>query len=379
MRNSSEIGLPHMLWDVAVVGAGPAGLMAAAGAARRGHKTLLIERNAEPGVKILISGGGHCNLTHDGDARAVAEAFGSSGRFLRSALASLDPAGLVEMMARLGVPCRTEPGGKILPASDRAADVLAATLRMLNESGATLRTEQTIVDVTAEHDGFRLTMQTGEIHARRVVLTTGGQSYPGCGTTGDGYCWAAALGHAIVAPRPALVPILVEVDWVKALQGITLPDVLLRVVPSTTASDSPAVASKPARPIAERRGSLLFAHFGVSGPVALDLSRFVSETPRGRRPALACDFLPDVNEEQLAAALAEAASREGRRTASNLLAQWLPGRLAESLCRASDVPPDRRLAELSRGERVALVHAIKRLVLPTTGTLGFEKAEVTAG
>jgi hypothetical protein len=370
---------PPDRWDVVIVGAGPAGLTAACGAARRGRSTLLLEKNPKPGVKILISGGGHCNLTHDADARAVAEAFGSSGRFLHSALAALDPAGLVQWMARRGVPCRTEPGGKILPASDRAEDVLAAVLGELAESGATLATAWPVTDLTRDVAGFRVVTSQETILARQVLLATGGRSYPGCGTTGDGYGWAAALGHTIVTPRPALAPILVAADWVKSLQGITLPDVVLRVVEplEPSAADLPSV--KALRPIAERRGSLLFAHFGLSGPVALDLSRHVSAAPRGRRPALACDFLPEMSEGQLATALGEAAAGEGRRTVTSFLGRWLPGRLAEALCRLADVPPERRLAELARGERARLVHAIKQQIVPTTGTLGFEKAEVTAG
>ena len=368
--------LADQTWDVAVVGAGPAGLMAATGAAQRGLATMLLEKNTKPGAKISISGGGHCNLTHQGDARAIAEEFGASGRFLRSALASFDPAALVDMMAREGVPCRTETGGKILPASDRAADVLAALLRRFERSGATLATGQAVTEVLVDGHGFRLTTDAGDVRTRQVVLTTGGRSYPGCGTTGDGYRWAEELGHTIVTPRPALVPILVDCEWVLSLQGVTLADVLVRVVSSDETSDA---RPKRARPIAERRGSLLFAHFGFSGPVALDLSRYISEAPRGHRPSLACDFLPDLNQQKLITTLAEAASSEGRRTAASLVGRWLPNRVAESLCRLAGLPDERRLAELSRDERTRLVQALKHQTVPTTGTLGFEKAEVTAG
>lgn len=362
-----------------VVGAGPAGLMAAMGTANRGLATLLVERNAAPGAKILISGGGHCNLTHAGDARSIAEAFGPSGRFLRSALGALDPAALVDLLAAEGVPCRVELGGKILPASDKAGDVLAALLRKLEQSGAVLATGQTVVEVTRGGDGFRIDTSSGVIRARRVVLTTGGRSYPGCGTTGDGYRWAESLGHTIVTPRPALTPILVETPWVKSLQGITVPDVLLRVVAPVDSPESPGQPPRRVRPIAERRGSLLFAHFGLTGPAALDASRHVSAAPRGKRPSLVCDFLPEIGDERLAALLAEAAATEGRRPAASVPGRWLPDRLAEALCRRAALPDNRRLAELSRGERAGLVEAVKRQSIEPTGTLGFEKAEVTAG
>ncbi|MCX7427786.1 MAG: NAD(P)/FAD-dependent oxidoreductase [Planctomycetia bacterium] len=365
--------------DVIVVGAGPAGLLAACRASERGYHTLLLERNPKPGAKILISGGGHCNLTHATDARGIVEAFGPSGRFLHSAMAALDPQGLVDLLAAEGVATRTEPDGKILPASDRAGDVLAALMRRLRRGGATLAVGESLVDLRRDDAGFRLTTSRRTLAAAKVVLSTGGQSYPACGTTGDGYRWAAALGHSIVPPRPALVPIVTDEDWVKQLQGITIADVLLRVLP---AEDEPAPGDAIAdrhEALAERRGSLLFAHFGLSGPVALDLSRFVSVCPRGKRPLLACDFLPDVTPSELDSILASGSARAGRRQIASLLDPWLPRRLAEALVARAQVDPGGRAAELSRDGRVRLVEAVKRLRIRATGTLGFEKAEVTAG
>ena len=169
-----------------------------------------------------------------------------------------------------------------------------------------------------------------------------------------------------------MVPIVTDEDWVKQLQGITIADVLLRVLP---AEDEPA----PGDAIAERRGSLLFAHFGLSGPVALDLSRFVSVCPRGKRPLLACDFLPDVTPSELDSILASGSARAGRRQVASLLDPWLPRRLAEALVARAQVDPGGRAAELSRDGRLRLVEAVKRLRIRATGTLGFEKAEVTAG
>ena len=365
-------------WGVVVVGGGPAGLLAACRAAERDRGTLILEKNPKPGAKILISGGGHCNLTHATDARGIVAAFGRPGRFLHSALAALGPRQLVDLIEAEGVTTRVEPEGKVFPASGKASHVLAALLRRLKRSGAALAVEEPLLDLQRRGTGFRLVTAKRTLSAERVVLTTGGCSYPGCGTTGDGYRWAAALGHTIVPPRPALVPIVTDAAWVSDLQGIAVPDVRLWLEdigggPAHGVSDA-----KRDRPQAEWRGALLFAHFGLSGPAALNASRGVSAWPRGRRPLLQCDLAPDVTEGQIEEMLRAAAAGPGRRVAA-LFERWLPRRLADALVVQAQVPPDRRVGEVSRQERLRLIQAIKRLSIRTTGTLGFEKAEVTAG
>src|SRR5947209_9093230 len=250
-------------WDVVVVGAGAAGLMAAIRAAEAGRRVLLLEKNRRAGVKILMSGGTRCNLTHDTDERGIVEAFGANGKFLHSALAALGVRDLIELFEAEGVATKVEETGKVFPVSNRATDVLGALLRRLQRSGATLALEEPLLDLRRSEVGFTLLTPKRTLHAGRVVLTTGGQSYPGSGTTGDGYRLAAQFGHTIIPPRPALVPVTTSAPWVAELRGLTLPDVAVRVL------DGEAVLGR-------RRGSLLFAHFGLSGPVVLDVSRAVS-------------------------------------------------------------------------------------------------------
>ena len=365
-------------WEVVVVGGGPAGLFAAYRAAARNRATLLLEKNRRPGAKILISGGGHCNLTHATDARGIVDAFGPPGRFLHSALAALGPQQLVDLIEAEGVATRVDPDGKVFPASGRAGHVLAAVMRRLKATGVTLAVEEPLVDLRPHGAGFRLVTAKRTLSARKVVLTTGGCSYPGCGTTGDGYRWAAALGHTIVTPRPALVPIITDAAWVKDLQGIAVPDAMLRVADAGIGPSPGATGAKRDKLLGPWRGALLFTHFGLSGPAVLDASRVVSACPKGKRPILKCDLVPDVKEGQLDEMLAVASTRSGRRAAA-LLQQWLPRRLADALVAQARVASDRRAAELSRQERLRLVQAVKRLSIRTTGTLGFEKAEVTAG
>ena len=354
-------------WDVIVIGAGAAGLLAATRAAEGGSRTLLVERNRKAGVKILMSGGTRCNVTHATDARGIVEAFGAQGPFLHSALAALGPEELLALLHEAGVPTKVEPGGKVFPVSDRALDVLRALVRLLEASGATLQLDEPVLGVDRADGGFAVQTARRTLAAPRVIVTVGGQSYPECGTRGDGYVWAKALGHAIVPPRPALVPLTSTERWVAELRGVTVPDVRLRV---GTAGEKAS---------AERRGSLLFTHFGLSGPVAMDVSRAVTERPQAGRWEARCDFAPDVAEGALLQQLAGEAARGGKRAAAAMASQWVPRRLAETLLARAGVPAERRLAELSRGERTALVAALKGTIVPIAGSLGFKKAEVTAG
>jgi predicted Rossmann fold flavoprotein len=354
-------------FDVIVIGAGAAGLLAATRAAQRGRRPLLVEKNRKPGVKILMSGGTRCNITHATDRRGIVAAFGDQGPFLHSALAALGPDELLAMFHAEGVATKVEPGGKVFPVSDRALDVLRALERMLTRSGAQIVLDEAVSGIEPDGSGFHVRTNRRLLTAEKVIVTVGGQSYPGCGTTGDGYTWAKALGHAIVPPRPALVPLLSPAAWVHELRGVTIPDVAV------------AIGEPGAKPVAQRRGSFLFTHFGLSGPVVMDLSRVITERPHVTSWQATCDFLPAIKDEVVTARIAAEASAAGKKAVVNILDQWAPRRLVETLMKKADVPVDRRLAELSRAERLVLTRAIKNTAVPINGSLGFKKAEVTAG
>jgi predicted Rossmann fold flavoprotein len=358
--------MTQTVWDVIVVGAGAAGLLAATAAGEAGRQVLLLEKNRRPGVKILMSGGTRCNITHATDNRGIVAAYGPLGRFLHSALAALSVQDTLALFEAEGVATKVEETGKVFPVSNRASDVLEAILRRLHRSGATLATEEPVTAMTVREPGFALTTPRRVVSARSVVLTTGGKSYPGSGTTGDGYAFTSALGHIIVPPRPALVPITVAAPWIAGLRGVTVPEVAVRVVEGT-------------KTLAAARGSLLFAHFGLSGPVILDVSRAVSGHASPATLALQLDLLPAVKEADLDESVRVETSAEGRKMLAAVLAARLPRRLAEAILPQAGLAADRRSAALSRPDRQRLVGAIKRLTLPVTGTLGFGKAEVTAG
>ena len=324
-----------------------------------------MEKGRKPGVKILMSGGTRCNITHDCDARGIIEAFGANGKFLHSALAALGPRETIALFEAEGVATKIEETGKIFPVSNRAVDVLDALLNRLRRGSATLTLGEPALTIEALEAGFRVTTPLRTVTCERILITTGGKSYPGCGTNGDGYSFATVFGHTIVPTRPALVPLTVQPAWVGELRGITLPDVNLKVTDGQTLSS--------------RRGSMLFAHFGLTGPAPLDVSRAVSGHATPNRLTLETDLLPTQHESEIDDFLRTETLAAGKQLLAVVLSGKLPRRVCDALLVAVGMPADRRAAALSKPDRQKLVAGIKRLQLPLKGTLGFEKAEVTAG
>jgi predicted Rossmann fold flavoprotein len=249
-------------YNVAVIGAGAAGMMAAARAGLRYPRVVLLEKNRKAGAKILMSGGTRCNITQATDRRGIVAAFGSQGSFLHSALAALGPEEVVALFNAEGVATKVESTGKVFPVSDSAVDVRDALLRLVKLSGVELRLGEAVREISQGVGQFVIATERGEVIAEMVILTTGGQSYTGCGTTGDGYAWARSLGHTVEEPRPALVPLKSPATWIHELSGLTIPDVRVQIV-----------RNGMNKPLAERRGSFLFTHVGLSGPAPMDVSR----------------------------------------------------------------------------------------------------------
>lgn len=361
-------------WDVIVVGAGAAGLYAAATSAARGRSTLLIEKNRKLGVKILMSGGTRCNITHDTTWKGIADAFGKrQGRFLKFPLATLPPEQIVTTFNQCGVATKVESTGKVFPESDRAIDVRDALAERARNSGVELLRETPVTDVRRRENEFAIVTAGASYTCESLILTTGGQSYPGCGTTGDGYNWLSELGHAIVTPRPALTPIRVSDQWVRDLSGITIPDTGIGVRLHKT----PASNAKSERGFYQ--GSFLFTHKGCSGPAVLNVSRVVTDPANNVKKSLVCDWLPSVNEEALRVELTSDVIRASGKQIGNHLGQYIPRRLVAAICEKASVDFDQSLSELGRKQLSRMIEQVKRCHLDVSGTLGFAKAEVTAG
>ena len=356
------------LMRVIVIGAGAAGLVAAAEAAKRNASVLLLEKNNKTGVKILMSGGTRCNLTHDTDARGITAAFGHAKRFLQPSVGAFPPSAVNQMFNDAGVPTKTESTGKIFPQSDRALHVRDALHRLAIEAGAKIQLGAGVKIVAPSTGGWLVSTADQSIEADRVIVTAGGKSWPGCGTTGDAYEWLNRLGHTIVQPRPALVPLVGGDDWMNRLSGVTLEDCVASVYRRK---------DKKSKPLYARRSSFLFTHFGFSGPAAMDVSGVITAAESIRDVQLLLDLVPEMSEADVQAALSDRSHDGGRQKVSGVISKWIPNRLAAAL--VEQAGQDYAIAQLPRPALQRLVQQLKQLPLPVNGTRGFAKAEVTAG
>ncbi|MSP22509.1 MAG: NAD(P)/FAD-dependent oxidoreductase [Dehalococcoidia bacterium] len=350
--------------ELVVVGAGAAGLMAATWAGRYGRRVIVLDGARALGAKILVSGGGRCNVTHDEvDERAYA---GSSTSAIRRVLRSFDVARTVQFFADLGVELKREATGKLFPVTDRARTVLDALLQATRDGGAELRHPWRVHAVERLADGaFHVRTDQGDLRARRVILATGGRSVPRSGSDGAGIDMARALGHSVT---PHLVP---------ALVGLTVAaDCFVRELSGLAVDARLEVRSWSGKRLHSLTGATLCTHFGLSGPAPMDISRHwqlaVLEDPAA---TLVVSWLPDESAESLDAAL----QNLGEQSPHRYLTQHLPNRLARAVCVSAGVDPNASGHTLRREDRRALVRAVLATTIPVTGTRGWNNAEATAG
>jgi predicted Rossmann fold flavoprotein len=343
--------------EICIVGAGAAGLWAAEACARLGADTLVLEKTKRTGTKVLSSGGSRCNLTTNLSADDTARCFGTGHNFIRPALQNLTPQAVRAHFEQIGVPTKLEPEfQKVFPASDSALQVRNALQTAALSAGARFETGVRVTGLSPQQDGWDVKTATRTFHCKRVLLCTGGKSYPNTGTTGDGYPWLKTLGLKMVDPVPALVPLVSPAPWIHMLSGIAV-DGELRIAK------------------ARRRRPVLFTHRGLSGPAAMDLSEQVT---RYQQREARLDFLPDIGWEALRALLLEAGSRPGSPKLAAILP--LPRRVVEMLAQQSGLrEKNPAVNQLKKTERHQLIESLKGLRIPVSGSLGFAKAEVTAG
>ena len=354
--------------DVVVVGAGAAGILAAWRAAALGASVLLLEKNERIGTKILISGGGRCNITHDGPIETLLGAFRpNEARFLRPSCYRFTNTDIVDMLTARGLEVTTRADGRIFPTHGTAKDVVAILGQYLDRAGVSVRLHCGVTGIEGDSTGVRGVRVGRElIPAAQVVLAVGGMSYPGAGTTGDGYPWARELGHTIVKVRAALAPIFLATAPPPEWPGVAVRDIVLK-------------ARQNGREIARWRGDMLFTHRGVSGPTVLGISRVIAERQREGAVMLEADLSPDHSFEALADQIREWAAAHPRRAVGSFLEPLLPNRLVDATLEAAGIDKSITGAYLSRKEQNRLVVMLKGWAVGAVEHVPLEKGEVVAG
>ena len=355
--------------DIIVIGAGPAGLMAAGQAASVGGRVWLLEKMDQPGRKLRITGMGRCNLTNTAGLEDFIGHFGPSGVFLRQAFARFFSAELVDFLSTIGISTAVERGGRVFPVEDDAASVAEKLVAWTKSCGVVLRCGCP-VEVVVAQAGTATGVRTraGEwLPARAVILATGGASYTGTGSTGDGYHMAAALGHTILPLRPALVPIKTLDGTARRLQGLALRNARVRVLVD-------------AQPRAEEFGELMFTHFGLSGPVILTLSGMIVDAwQAGKKVEISIDLKPALDEAKLDARLLRELDTGGAAPLRSALKRLLPRALILVYAELAGLDADKPCGQVTAVERQRLRAWLKDFRLVVSGHLPLEAGMVTAG
>jgi len=355
-------------FDVAVIGGGPAGMMAAGRAAELGAKIVLIEKNEILGKKLLITGKGRCNFTHyELDIRKFAEKFGRNGRFLYSALAVFGVPEVINFFASRGIKGKVEQGDRVFPENGDAQDILNMLLKYLTEGKVNILISSEVIGFTQEKEKIpQVLLRDRQISADKLIICSGGKAYPQTGSTGDGYQWAKQLGHTVVEPAPALNPVKTSEVWAKEVQGLSLKNVSLKLFQNGKKQD-------------ERFGEMLFTHFGVSGPIVMDMSKNIGALLKNGSLKLFLDLKPALDFKKLDQRIQRDFQEFRGRMFKNSLKVLLPLSMIPVIIKLSAINPEKKVDYISREERNKLVHLLKELELTPTELLGFKWSVVTSG
>ena len=352
-----------------IIGGGAGGLMAGIFSAENGNDTIIVEKNKRPGRKLYITGKGRCNVCNNCDERTVIANTPTNGKFLYSALSNFSPSDTISFFEKHGCPLKTERGSRVFPVSDRAGDIVDTLVRAVNESGCTIVNDE-VTDIFIEDGRVKgIVLSDGNImECDKLIIATGGRSYPLTGSTGDGYTFAKKAGHTIVPLRPSLVPLETAEHFGYDAEGLLLKNIAVRVI--DTAKKNKCIYSD--------FGEMELHRYGLSGAVIRSASAHMKNMENGRY-RIEIDLKPALNEETLDARLLREIGNASAGIYTDILSTLIPRALIEDFIKLSGIPADKRCAEITRTERKTIIDSLKKMTRTVTGFRPIEEAIVTSG
>lgn len=354
---------------VIIVGGGAAGMMAAVRAGELFSDVTLIEKNEKLGKKIYITGKGRCNVTNNADIEVIFKNINRNPKFMYSALYGFDNSRVYSFFEENGCPLKVERGERVFPVSDHASDIIKTLTKALKDRRVKIMLNTTVKELIIEDGAVKgVILDDGSsLYADKVIVTTGGVSYPTTGSTGDGYKFAESAGHTVTPVRPGLVPLVTGETWVPRLQGLSLKNVELKLF-----SEDKCVYKE--------QGEMLFTHFGISGPLVLSSSAYYdTESRKNRNITVSLDLKPALDEEALDKRILRDFEKFSNKQFKNSLDELLPAKLIPVIVDLSGIDPYKAVNVVSREERRNLVHLLKNLVMTIIGTGNFNEAIITIG
>jgi len=354
-------------YDIAIIGAGPAGMMAAIQSARNNLRVVLLEKNEKLGKKLLLTGGRRCNLTNaEFDLKKLVENY-NNGEFLFHAFSVFGPKQTIEFFEKIGIKTKIESGKRVFPVGDDADDILEALKVRLKENNVEILYGSEVTDIVKKGKKIiKIVLKKDEIVAKNYILATGGKSYSQTGSNGFGYKLAEKLGHTIIKPMPAVSPIRLTENWVKDLQGISLKNIKINVLLG-------------GKKIISENGEIIFTHFGISGPAALNISGKVGELLEEGEVKMSLDLFPELNQEEVLKSFEEILKKYPKQIIKNILCEIAPERFAEVLLNVVKIEKTKIANNMSKIEKLAVIKIIKNFEVTVEDILGFEGAMVTRG
>lgn len=376
VNKKSPISTSSKLWDIAVIGGGPAGMMAAGRAAELGASVILLEKNPGLGAKLLITGGGRCNLTnHELDVRTFLSKYKSNDKFLFSAFSQFSVKDTLAFFESRNMPTKVEAEGRVFPVSNSARSVWDVMTSYIRKGGVHIETNAAVTKITegvtdganSEKNTLTIQLKNGtNIGAKKVILATGGTSRPETGSTGDGFKWLKTLGHTIVESDAALVPLSTKDMWTKKLQGVTLTDIKLTTFQNGEKQDS-------------RKGKILFTHFGITGPTVLNMSKDIGELLKYGDVEIRLDLFPAFDHGMLNTKLQELFKIDINKKIKNSLGTLFLSSLVDPVLELAGVSGDTKNNSVTREMRMKLIETLKGMPIRVQGLLGTDKAIVSSG